>query len=114
LCVSQLGNIDTSRVVSRMGDSEYVNVLNMLLLTLPGTPIVYYGEEIGMKDVTLNPDDCAQVYTELLYYYVNAGMVADSSHDVAALCRLLKATCQTVCFHLLKSPTHSQHVLDLG
>jgi len=58
----QLGNVDTSRVVSRMGDSKYVNVLNMLLLTLPGTPIVYYGEEIGMKNVTLNPDNCAQVY----------------------------------------------------
>jgi len=44
-----------------MGGSKYVNVLNMLLLTLPGTPIVYYGEEIGMKNITLNPDDCAQV-----------------------------------------------------
>lgn len=65
VCVSQLGNIDTSRVVSRMGDSKYVNVLNMLLLTLPGTPIVYYGEEIGMKNVTLNPDDCAQVCTRV-------------------------------------------------
>jgi len=45
-------------VVSRMGDAQYVNVLNMLLLTLPGTPIVYYGEEIGMKNVTLNPTEC--------------------------------------------------------
>ena len=25
----------------------------MLLLTLPGTPIVYYGEEIGMTDVEI-------------------------------------------------------------
>ena len=41
-----------------MGDSQYVNALNMLLLTLPGTPIVYYGEEIGMKNVTLNSTDC--------------------------------------------------------
>jgi len=43
-----------------MGDSQYVNVLNMLLLTLPGTPIVYYGEEIGMKDVTLDSTVCEQ------------------------------------------------------
>lgn len=51
----QLGNIDVSRVATRMGGSvKYVNVLNMMLLTLPGTPIVYYGEEIGMKDVTRN------------------------------------------------------------
>jgi len=56
--VLQLGNVDTSRVVSRMGDSQYVNALNMLLLTLPGTPIVYYGEEIGMKNVTLNSTYC--------------------------------------------------------
>jgi len=41
-----------------MGDSQYVNILNMLLLTLRGTPIVYYGEEIGMQDVTLDPADC--------------------------------------------------------
>jgi len=55
----QLGNVDTSRVVTRMGDSQYVSVLNMMLLTLPGTPIVYYGEEIGMKDVSLNSSQCA-------------------------------------------------------
>jgi len=57
LCL-QLGNVDTDRVVSRMGDSQFVSVLNMLLLTLPGTPIVYYGEEIGMKDTTVGPTDC--------------------------------------------------------
>lgn len=27
-----------------------MNVLNILLLTVPGTPTTYYGEEIGMKD----------------------------------------------------------------
>jgi len=58
-CILQLGSVDTSRVVSRMGGSHYVNALNMLLLTLPGTPIVYYGEEIGMKDVSLNSAVCA-------------------------------------------------------
>jgi len=50
-----------------MGGSEYANVLNMLLLTLPGTPIVYYGEEIGMKNLTLNPGNCAQVHDKVLY-----------------------------------------------
>lgn len=54
----QLGSVDTSRVASRMGDSRYVNVLNMLLLTLPGTAMVYYGEEIGMKNVTLDSTYC--------------------------------------------------------
>jgi len=41
-----------------MNNSLYVNALNMLLLTLPGTPIVYYGEEIGMKNVTLSSTYC--------------------------------------------------------
>ncbi|XP_022325867.2 alpha-glucosidase-like [Crassostrea virginica] len=44
-----LGSHDVSRIASRMGDS-LVNVFNMLLLTLPGTPTTYYGDEIGMKD----------------------------------------------------------------
>ena len=38
-----------SRIASRMGDSLVI-VFNMLLLTLPGTPTTYYGDEIGMKD----------------------------------------------------------------
>lgn len=27
-----------------------IDAFNMLLLTLPGTPTSYYGEEIGMRD----------------------------------------------------------------
>jgi glycosidase len=54
----QLGNVDVSRVTSRMSDSRYVNALNMLLLTLPGTPLVYYGDELGMKDVNLTVNYC--------------------------------------------------------
>ncbi|XP_074061070.1 amino acid transporter heavy chain SLC3A1-like [Macrotis lagotis] len=44
-----IGGPDTSRLTSRFGE-DYVKVMNMLILTLPGTPITYYGEEIGMKD----------------------------------------------------------------
>ena len=34
-----------------MNGQEYVNAINMLMLTLPGTAMTYYGEEIGMHDV---------------------------------------------------------------
>uniref|UniRef100_A0A8C5MHG8 Amino acid transporter heavy chain SLC3A1 n=1 Tax=Leptobrachium leishanense TaxID=445787 RepID=A0A8C5MHG8_9ANUR len=44
-----VGSPSNSRVASRVG-KEYVDVLNMLLLTLPGTPTLYYGEELGMVD----------------------------------------------------------------
>lgn len=44
------GGPDRARLISRLG-KEYVNAMNMLVLTLPGTPITYYGEEIGMGDI---------------------------------------------------------------
>ena len=31
-------------------DRRRIELLNCLLLTLPGSPIVYYGDEIGMGD----------------------------------------------------------------
>uniref|UniRef100_A0A8C8Z6R9 Amino acid transporter heavy chain SLC3A1 n=1 Tax=Prolemur simus TaxID=1328070 RepID=A0A8C8Z6R9_PROSS len=45
-----IGGPDISRLTSRLGNA-YVNVMNMLLFTLPGTPITYYGEEIGMGNI---------------------------------------------------------------
>eukprot|EP00117_Sycon_ciliatum_P000560 scpid41083/ scgid6578/ Neutral and basic amino acid transport protein rBAT; B(0,+)-type amino acid transport protein; D2h len=44
-----LGNHDNKRVASRLGAS-LARTANFLLLTLPGTPTTYYGEEIGMID----------------------------------------------------------------
>ncbi|XP_054846029.1 neutral and basic amino acid transport protein rBAT [Eublepharis macularius] len=44
-----VGDPNSARISSRIG-KEYINVINMLLLTLPGTPTTYYGEEIGMED----------------------------------------------------------------
>ena len=46
------GGPETPRLTSRVG-SEYVNAMHMLLFTLPGTPITYYGEEIGMGDISV-------------------------------------------------------------
>ncbi|KFP39840.1 Neutral and basic amino acid transport protein rBAT [Chlamydotis macqueenii] len=45
-----VGSPSAARISSRVG-KEYVNVINMLLLTLPGTPVTYYGEEIGMENI---------------------------------------------------------------
>jgi alpha-glucosidase len=44
-----------SRVASRAGRAQS-RVALMLLLTLRGTPINYYGDEIGMADVAIPPD----------------------------------------------------------
>jgi alpha-glucosidase len=51
-----LGNHDNSRVVSRVGRAQ-ARVAAMLLLTLHGTPTIYYGEEIGMSDLPIAPED---------------------------------------------------------
>jgi alpha-glucosidase len=50
-----LGNHDVSRVATRFG-AVNARVANMLLLTLRGTPTVYYGEEIGMENVSIPPE----------------------------------------------------------
>ncbi|KAL3050569.1 hypothetical protein OYC64_012570 [Pagothenia borchgrevinki] len=47
-----VGNHDKSRIASSAGQI-YVCVINMLLLTLPGTPTTYYGEEIGMENINV-------------------------------------------------------------
>lgn len=47
-----LSNHDNPRIASRVGDGQ-ARVAAMLLLTLRGTPTVYYGDEIGMRDVAI-------------------------------------------------------------
>ena len=44
-----LGNHDRPRIATRVGDAQ-ARVAAMLLLTLRGTPTIYYGDEIGMTD----------------------------------------------------------------
>ncbi|MDQ2689137.1 MAG: alpha-amylase family glycosyl hydrolase, partial [Chloroflexota bacterium] len=55
-----LGNHDKPRVVSRLGDAQ-ARVAAMLLLTLRGTPTIYYGEELGMNDVPIPADRAVDV-----------------------------------------------------
>lgn len=58
-----LGNHDNSRIASKAG--VYLSrALNVLLLTLPGTPTTYYGEEILMTDVYVPPPDRHDKYQD--------------------------------------------------
>ena len=50
-----LGNHDQPRIASRVGP-EQARIAAMLLLTLRGTPTIYYGDEIGMPQVSIPPD----------------------------------------------------------
>ncbi|OSZ69986.1 alpha-amylase [Sphingomonas sp. IBVSS2] len=50
-----LGNHDRPRIATRVGAAQ-ARVAMMLLLTLRGTPTLYYGDEIGMEDVAIPPD----------------------------------------------------------
>jgi len=50
-----LGNHDEGRIASRYGWDQ-VRVAAMLLLTLRGTPTIYYGDELGMTDVDIPPE----------------------------------------------------------
>lgn len=49
-----LGNHDRRRIATRAGMAQ-ARVAAMLLLTLRGTPTMYYGDEIGMRDVSIPP-----------------------------------------------------------
>jgi alpha-glucosidase len=50
-----LGNHDKPRVASRIGPAQ-AKVAALLLLTLRGTPTIYYGDELGMQNVPIPPE----------------------------------------------------------
>jgi glycosidase len=49
-----LGNHDRPRVATRLGQAQ-ARVAAVLLLTLRGTPTLYYGDELGLSDVGIEP-----------------------------------------------------------
>jgi len=49
-----LGNHDRPRIASRVGHAQ-ARVAAMLLLTMRGTPTIYYGDELGLADVAIPP-----------------------------------------------------------
>ncbi len=48
-------NHDKPRLASRMGKDQ-ARVIGLMQLTLPGIPVVYYGDEIGMQDGAILPE----------------------------------------------------------
>ena len=51
-----LGNHDQHRLASRVGDAQ-ARVAAVLLLTLRGTPTLYYGDELGLPDAVIPTDE---------------------------------------------------------
>jgi alpha-glucosidase len=50
-----LGNHDRPRLATRIGPDQ-ARVAAILLMTLRGTPTLYYGDEIGMRQVAILPE----------------------------------------------------------
>ncbi len=50
-----LGNHDKPRIAARVGQAQ-ARVAAMLLLTLRGTPTLYYGDELGIGQVSIPPE----------------------------------------------------------
>ncbi|MDE1894902.1 MAG: DUF3459 domain-containing protein [Xanthomonadaceae bacterium] len=52
-----LSNHDQERVMSQLdGNAQHMRVAAAILLTLPGHPFIYYGEELGLRGLKPDPD----------------------------------------------------------
>jgi alpha-glucosidase len=51
-----LGNHDRIRLATRFGGQAQARVAAMMLLTLRGTPTLYYGDEIGLENGDIRPE----------------------------------------------------------
>jgi len=51
-----LGSHDMKRLATRIGGQAQARVAAMLLLTLRGTPTLYYGDELGLEDGVISPE----------------------------------------------------------
>ncbi len=95
-----LGNHDSPRVYNRFGDgkneAELARLSIALMLTLRGTPFLYYGEEIGMTDLML--EDISQFRDMLGIWYYEAEVRDMGASHAAALkqaAELTRDKCRT-------------------
>jgi alpha-glucosidase len=49
------GNHDEVRIATRLGGLDQARAMAVLLLTLRGTPTIYYGDELGMPELPVPP-----------------------------------------------------------
>jgi alpha-glucosidase len=89
-----LGNHDSPRVYNKFGDGDHDDELARislaLILTLRGTPFLYYGEEIGMTDLYL--EDISQFRDNLGVWLYNADIEILGINPEEALTRAAKST----------------------
>jgi alpha-glucosidase len=80
-----LGNHDRPRTISAhtdgVHDQELARLSLAMLLTLPGTPFLYYGEEIGMTDYLLQ--DSSQIRDRASLWVYTAALEQGISPDEA-------------------------------
>ncbi len=71
-----LGNHDNSRILTRMTENRELDenekkkvakIFATLLLTLRGTPFIYYGEELGMEDTSIPYDKIKDPWGKALW-----------------------------------------------
>jgi alpha-glucosidase len=89
-----LGNHDTSRVHTAFGnrqhDAELARIHAALVLTLKGTPFLYNGEEIGMRDYMLT--DISQVKDTMGTWHYHSIVTEMGVHPEEAMQRTAEMT----------------------
>ncbi len=63
-----IGGHDKRRIAGKLGQAQ-ARILAMLLLTLPGTPFLFAGDEIGMEPVPIPPDRVRDPFDKLVPGY---------------------------------------------
>lgn len=51
------GNHDQWRIVSRVGGEDQARLIALMQMALPGLPTVYYGDELGMPNTPILPEE---------------------------------------------------------
>ena len=95
-----LGNHDASRVYSHFGDGRHdaqlARLSLALMLTLRGTPFLYYGEEIGMTDYLFaDPHRFRDSLGKMLYRLEMQLLSAPAGEAAAHAARLGRDKCRT-------------------